>query len=143
MLWNSNVSHEEKARIIGDLARIICYAERPTVNPGPLEEFTLEDIPDFGYYADPILTIRIDPFTTMLQDEDRDGVARQVDGNHIAIFYGPTHVFTAQVVDSILAHDDVQYHSGQWEDHLMEQGVHAIGVLREHTVYENGVLTSA
>ena len=143
MLWNSNVSHEEKAQIIADLARIICYAERPTVNLGTLEEFTLEDIPDFGYYADPILTIRIDPFTTMLQDEDRDGVARQVDGNHIAIFYGPTRVFTAQVVDSMLAHDDVQYHSGQWEDHLMEQGVHAIGVLREHTVYENGVLTSA
>jgi hypothetical protein len=38
----------------------------------------------------------------------------------IAIFYGPTRVFTAQVVDSILAHDDAQYRSGQWEDHLME-----------------------
>jgi hypothetical protein len=37
MLWNSNVSHEEKAQIIADLARIICYAERPTVNPGALE----------------------------------------------------------------------------------------------------------
>jgi hypothetical protein len=79
----------------------------------------------------------------MIQDEDRGGLARKVDGNHIAIFYGPTRVFTAQVVDSILAHDDVQYHSGQWEDHLMELGVHAIGVLRDHTVYENGALTSA
>jgi hypothetical protein len=143
MLWNSNVSHEEKVQIIADLARIICYAERSTVNLGTLEEFTLEDIPDFGYYADQILTIRIDPFTTMLQDEDRGGLARKVDGNNIAIFYGPTRVFTAQVVDSILAHDDVQYHSGQWEDHLMELGVHAIGVLRDHTVYENGALTSA
>ena len=143
MLWNSNVSPEEKTQIIADLARIICYAGRPTVNPGPLEEFTLEDIPDFGYYADPILTLRIDPCTMMIQDEDRGGVARKVDGNNIAIFYGPTRVFTAQVVDSILAHDDVQYHSGQWEDNLMELGVHAIGVLRDHTVYENGVLTSA
>jgi hypothetical protein len=143
MLWNSNLSHEEKIQIIADLTRIICYAERPTINPGPLEEFTLEEIPDFGYYADQILTIRIDPFTTMIQDEDRGGVARKVDGNHIAIFYGPTRVFTAQVVDSILAHDDVQYHSGQWEDHLMELGVHAIGVLRDHTVYENGAVTSA
>ena len=143
MLWNSNVSHEEKVQIIADLARIICYAERPTVNLGTLEEFTLEDIPDFGYYADQILTIRIDPFTTMIQDEDRGGVARKVDGNNIAIFYGPTRVFTTQVVDSILAHDDVQYHSGQWEDPLMELGVHAIGVLRDHTVYENGALTSA
>jgi hypothetical protein len=142
MLWNSNVSHEEKIQIIADLARIICYAGRPTVNPGPLEEFTLEEMTDFGYYADPILTIRIDPCTTMIQDEDRGGVARQVDGNNIAIFYGPTRVFTAQVVDSILAHDDVQYHSGQWEDPLMELGVHAIGVLRDHTIYENGVLTS-
>src|SRR5687768_17379267 len=118
MLWNSHVSHEEKVQIIADLARIICYAGRPTVNPGPLEEFTLEEMTDFGYYADPILTIRIDPFTTMVQDEDRGGVARQVDGNNIAIFYGPTRVFTALVVDSILAHDDVQYHSGQWEDPL-------------------------
>jgi hypothetical protein len=143
MLWNSNLSHEEKVQIIADLARIICYAERPTINLGTLEGFTLEDIPDFGYYADQILTIRIDPFTTMIQDEDRGGVARKVDGNHIAIFYGPTRVFTTQVVDSILAHDDVQYHSGQWEDHLMELGVHAIGVLRDHTVYENGALTSA
>ena len=143
MLWNSNVSHEEKIQIIADLTRIICYAERPTINPGPLEEFTLEDIPDFGYYADEILTIRIDPCTTMIQDEDRGGVARQVDGNNIAIFYGPTHVFTAQVVDSILAHDDVQYCSGQWEDHLMELGVHVIGVLRDYTVYEKGVVTSS
>ena len=143
MLWNSNVSHEEKVQIIADLARIICYAERPTINLGTLEEFTLEDIPDFGYYADQILTIRIDPFTTMIQDEDRGGLARKVDGNNIAIFYGPTRVFTTQVVDSILAHDDVQYHSGQWEDPLMELGVHAIGVLRDHTVYENGALTSA
>jgi hypothetical protein len=143
MLWNSHVSHEEKVEIIADLARIICYAGQPTVKPDPLEEFTLEDIPDFGYYADPILTIRIDPCTTMIQDEDREGVARKVDGNNIvAIFYGPTRVFTAQVVDSILAHDNVQYHSGQWEDHLMELGVYAIGVLRDHTVYENGVLTS-
>jgi hypothetical protein len=29
MLWNSNVSHEEKIQIIADLTRIICYAERP------------------------------------------------------------------------------------------------------------------
>ena len=143
MLWNSHVSHEEKVQIIADLARIICYAERPTVNPGPLEAFTLEEIPDLGYYADEILTIRIDPFTTMIQDEDRGGVARQVDDNHIAIFYGPTRVFTAQVVESMLAHDDVQYCSGQWEDHLMELGIHAIGDLRDHTVYENGVLTSS
>jgi hypothetical protein len=81
MLWNSHVSHEEKVQIIADLARIICYAERPTVNPGPLEAFTLEEIPDLGYYADEILTIRIDPFTTMIQDEDRGGVGRQVDAH--------------------------------------------------------------
>jgi len=98
---------------------------------------------DFGYYADQILTIRIDPFTTMVQDENRDGVARKVDGNNIAIFYGPTRVFTAQVVDSILAHDDAQYRSGQWEDHLIELAVHIIGILRDHTVYENGALISS
>jgi hypothetical protein len=141
MLWNSHISHEEKVQIIADLARIICHAGRPTINASPLEAFTLEAIPDVGYYADDILTIRIDPSTTMMQDEDRGGVVRQVDGNHIAISYGPTRVFTAQVVDSMLAHDDAQYCCGQWEDHLMKLGVHAIGVLRDHTVYENGVLT--
>jgi len=143
MLWNSNMSHEEKVGVIADLARIICYAGRPTVNPDALEGFTLEEMTDFGYYADQILTIRIDPFTTMVQDENRDGVARKVDGNNIAIFYGPTRVFTAQVVDSILAHDDAQYRSGQWEDHLIELAVHIIGILRDHTVYENGALISS
>jgi len=143
MLWNSNMSHEEKVGVIADLARIICYAGRPTVNPDALEGFTLEEMTDFGYYADQILTIRIDPFTTMVQDENRDGVARKVDGNNIAIFYGPTRVFTAQVVDSILAHDDAQYRSGQWEGHLIELAVHIIGILRDHTVYENGALISS
>ena len=138
MTWNSNASHEEKVGVIADLARIICCAGRPTVNPDVLEGFTLEEMTDFGYYADPILTIRINPCTTMIQDADRGGVARQVDGNHIAIFYGPTRVFTAQVVDSMLAHDDAQYRSGQWEDHLMELGIHAIEVLRDRAVYENG-----
>jgi len=143
MLWNSNMSHEEKVGVIADLARIIYYAGRPTVNPDALEGFTLEEMTDFGYYADQILTIRIDPFTTMVQDENRDGVARKVDGNNIAIFYGPTRVFTAQVVDSILAHDDAQYRSGQWEGHLIELAVHIIGILRDHTVYENGALISS
>ena len=139
MTWNSNASHEEKVGTIADLARIICCAGRPTVNPDALEGFTLEEMTDFGYYADQILTIRMDPFTAMVQDEDMDGVARKVVGVNIAIFYGPTRVFTAQVVDSILVHDDAQYHSSQWEDHLMELGVHVIGGLRDRIVYENGV----
>jgi hypothetical protein len=142
MTWNSNASHEEKVQIIADLARIICCAGRPTVNPDALEGFTLEEMTDFGYYADPILTIRMHPFTAMVQDEDMSDVARQVDGSNIVIFYGPTRVFTAQVVDSMLAHDDAQYRSGQWEDHLMDLGIHAIGVLRDRAVYENGVLTA-
>ena len=120
MTWNSSARYEEKVETIAELARLICCAGRPTVNSDALEGFTLEEMTDFGYYADQILTIRMDPFTTMVQDEDMGGVARKVDGNTIAIFYGPTRVFTAQVVDSILAHDDAQYHSGQWEDHLME-----------------------
>ena len=131
MTWNSSASYEEKVETIAELARLICCAGRPTVNSDALEGFTLEEMTDFGYYADQILTIRMDPFTAMVQDEDMSGVARKVDGNNIAIFYGPTRVFTAQVVDSIVAHDDAQYRSGQWEDHLMELGVHAIGVLRD------------
>jgi hypothetical protein len=127
MTWNSSASHEEKVETIADLARIICYAGRPAVNSDALEGFTLEEMTDFGYYADQILTIRMDPFTTMVQDEDMGGVARKVDGDTIAIFYGPTRVFTAQVVDGILAHDDAQYRSGQWEDHLMELGLALAG----------------
>jgi hypothetical protein len=142
MTWNSNASHEEKVGTITDLARIICCAGRPTVNPDALEGFTLEEMTDFGYYADQILTIRIDPLTAMVQDEDMGGVARKVDGDNIVIFYGPMCVFTAQIVDSILAHDDVQYRSGQWEDHLMELGVHAIGILRDCAVNGNEVLAS-
>ena len=128
-MWNSSASHEEKVEMIADLARIICYAGWPTVNSDALEGFTLEAMTDFGYYADPILTIRMDPLTAMVQDEDRGGGARKVDGDNIAIFYGPTRVFTAQVADSILVHNDAQYRSGQWEDHLMELVVRFVSSL--------------
>ena len=130
MLWNSKMSHEEQVGVIADLARIICYAGRPTVNPDALEGFMLEEMTDFGYYADPILTIRIGPLTAMVQDEERGGGARKVDGDNIAIFYGPTRVFTAQVIDSILVHNDAQYRSGQWEDHLMELVVRFVSSYR-------------